>query len=180
MSLVCLDSQIIQWGLFKRYPQSSKAVTLITQATAFIEWLEKGRHEVILPSIVLGEILSPVPRELHVEIMSQISREWMIANYDSRAAKIFAGMRYDADHKQIIKDIQAKDPCATRKQLNADGMIIATAIANNVNKLYSYDSALIRMARAAQLDAEDFMTINLQYKLFSQSENQSEPETHDD
>lgn len=160
MSLVCLDTQIIQWGVMKR-ASDSQSQQFISRASDFIVWLDKQKVDIILPSLIVGELLVPIAPHDHAQVLAKLSTDWMIVDYDIRAARLFAEMRYDSAIKQIMDDIRNRNPFATRKQLIADVLIIATAIVNGAEKIYSHNHDFLALAKR-YVSAENFLDVQIQ------------------
>lgn len=165
MSIVCLDTQIIRWGVMKEKSLTPQANELIAKASYFIDWLDKQGTEVVLPAFIVGELLVTVPEREHPRVLNQLSEDWMIVDYDLRAAQQFAVMRYNQALKPIMDDIRSRNPYATRKQLVADVMIIATAIVHGAEKIYSHDNDFIKMA-SGHILAENFLNLSVQTNFF--------------
>jgi predicted nucleic acid-binding protein len=144
MSTVCLDTQIIYWGLVGRAP-SAQQQYLVEQAQAFFQQLDAEKHHVIVPTIVVGELLVPLPEEEHAFFLAQVSQVWMLADYNAQAARWFARIRRAALTKERLRALQ-RETNATRKELIADVMIIATALAHQTEILYSHDNKLRHLA----------------------------------
>lgn len=81
MTLVCLDTHIVQWGVLRRTSDPGQQ-HLVDKSAALIRFIDKNNDRVILPSIVIGELLVPIPQEEHSEVLSRLSRDWMIVDYD--------------------------------------------------------------------------------------------------
>jgi predicted nucleic acid-binding protein len=165
MSIVCLDTQIIRWGVMKQASKNPQADELVTKASFFIDWLDRRKDEVVLPAFIVGELLVTVPERDHAQTLNQLSEDWMIVDYDLRAAQQFAVMRYNQALKPIMDDIRMNNPYATKKQLIADVMIIATAIVHGAEKIYSHDNDFIKLASGYIL-AENFLEIPVQSNFF--------------
>ncbi len=159
MPIICLDTQLIQWGVLQHAGKATQ--NYVAAATGFIRWLDQQRVDIIIPSIIVGELLAPVPRSEHNQILSRLSQDWLIVDYDLRAARLFAEMRYDTDIKRLIDDIRRGDPYATRKHLVADIMIIATARAHNAERIYSHDGNFLKLCSSYIL-AENFLNVPFQ------------------
>ncbi len=169
MSIFCLDTQIIRWGLFNQESQTHNAFELVDKARKFIRWLDEKNIEVIVPSIIIGELLSIFPAQEHAKSLQLFSSEWMVVDYDVRAARQYANMRYDHSIKQMMADIKASNPYATRKQLTADLMIIATAKVHGAEKIYSHDKDFLKLA-AGYVAIEDFEKTTFQTDFFDKVE----------
>lgn len=173
MSVVCLDTQVIRWGVMKEESKTPQGTLLISRAIHLIELLEQQKASVILPSIVVGELLVTVPERDHPAVLDRLNEDWLIVDYDLRAAQLFAKIRKDQVINQIMDEIRQGNPYATRRQLSADIMIVATAIAHGAEKIYSHDKDFLKLA-APHIDAIDFMSIPVQTSFLESIEPQEE------
>ena len=145
MTIVCIDTQILSFGLIKTPPKGHEH--LVNHAAEFLKWIEKQQYRVIVPTIVVSELLTAVPEENHVSILKLFERDWLIVDFDLRAARQFANMRGDHIRKNRLHHmIDPNRPGATREALKADVMIIATAIAHNADIIYTHDRNLLKLA----------------------------------
>ena len=138
MTLVCLDTQIIQWGVLKSIVNPAQQ-HLVSRSTALVNLLEKNGDSVILPSIALGELLVPIPQDRQGEVLKRLRRNWMIADFDSLAALKFAQMRHGRPTSEALSELQKTNPSASRVELIADTLIAATALAHNASIFYTND-----------------------------------------
>lgn len=160
MKIVCIDTQILSFGLVKTPPKGNEH--LVDAAVNFLNWVDEQGFTVILPTIVIGELLIPIPNELHVEILRQLTKDWRIVEFDLASAQQFAIMR----RQHIIKNklhhmTDPNKPGATRAALKADVMIIATAIASNANLIYSHNDDMLKLCEGF-IDAKNFLDENVQ------------------
>ncbi len=162
MSIVCLDTQILYWAIVKRAVQGSEK--LVPMAVDFLKWLEKQDHTIILPTIVVGEMLIPVSPEQRPNVLAQFRKDWVIVEYDLKAATTFASMRYDHIMKKRLQDMRTMHPDLTKKELVADLMIIATAISHGADTMYSHNKDLRELAEG-YIVAKDFMDENFQISM---------------
>ena len=154
MSTVCLDTQIVYWGIIGK-PSSPEQQPLVDHAQAFFRQLRAEKHHILVPTVVLGELLVPVPEEEHGLFLEQASTAWMLADYNVQAALWFARIRRSTLTQKHLRRLQQKTS-ATRKELVADLMIIATALAHSADTLYSHDAKLLRLAEN-WIEARDFL-----------------------
>jgi len=61
MAVVCLDSQILVWGIKQQATAGQE--DMIPRAKAFLKWLDDNDKKVIIPAPIITEILMPVPIE---------------------------------------------------------------------------------------------------------------------
>ncbi len=154
MSTVCLDTQIIYWGLVGRAP-SAKQHHLVDHAQTLFRQLDAEGHHVLVPTIVVGELLVPLPEAERAFFLEEISKAWMLVGYNVQAALWFARIRGDKITEKRLRTLQ-KEAHATRKELVADVMILATALAHHADILYSHDAKLRHLA-TDWLETKDFL-----------------------
>lgn len=139
MSLVCLDTMIMVWGVH----QTSKPTQAheIRKAIALLEQLEREKVNILIPTVALGEFLIKIPTEHHLTTINQFTRRFLLAPYDAQTASVFATIwaNKNPEIAELIEDI----PRAT---LRADCMIVATAVARNADCIYSHDPGLKKFA----------------------------------
>lgn len=159
MSIVCVDTQILYWSIVKK--ASRGAENLMPLASDFMKWLETKEHTLIIPSIIVGEMLIPIPEDEKMSVLKQFSEDWIIVEYDLKAATIYAKLRCEHIVKNRLHDIRKLHPDVTKKELVADLMIISTAIANDAEIIYSHNEDLRNMAEGYLL-AKNFLDENFQ------------------
>ena len=168
MAIVCVDTHILVWSILE---QGTDDGQLLEHAAGFMLWLEERDSKVIIPTIVLGEMLVAVPDEDRPAVLAQFNKDWMIVDYDLRAASIFAQMRRDHIRNKRFKDLRKLNPDVTRKELGADVMIIATARSYGADIIYSHDQNLLALAEG-WIPAADFLDVSVQLKLLEAPEDE--------
>jgi predicted nucleic acid-binding protein len=144
MRIVCLDTQVLYWGIIGKATPGQEAI--IPRARDFLVALTAdGDTHIVIPSIVVGELLAFVPEAEQADVLLRLQTDWLIVDFDARAALIFGQMRANKFVQEQFQTMRV-DPAATRRALIADCLIIATAIAHDAEVLYSDDRALLRMA----------------------------------
>jgi hypothetical protein len=149
--IVCIDSNIIIWGIKKQITAGQEADRLIERAEYFFKWVDADKIDVLIPSIVLAEILAPEPENLRAEYYNILSKNFIIVNFDERTAFKYAQLvhgRFDELKKAAIEaDI-------SRNKMKIDHMIVACAMVNNANCIYSHDNGLKKFA-ADRIDVRE-------------------------
>ena len=134
MSLICFDNHILIWGIKEQAKEGQE--DKISLAKRFITKLSDDDN-VLIPSIVMAEFLIPIPPDQHAMVINLFNKNFIIAPFDAHAASKFALIwqtnKPPDTAKQLIKDY------ATRAELRADSMIVATAVARKAECIYSYD-----------------------------------------
>ena len=133
----CIDSNIIVWGIKKQATRGQEE--MIARAEKFFARADEYGDYIVVPTIVLAEILAPEPPTIRAKYLEIINSAFIVAPFDSRAALKYAEMLHGRVDE--IKTI-ATNTDTTRQRMKADHMIIATAIVNNANCIYSTDKGL--------------------------------------
>ncbi len=120
MSLVCFDSNFVVWGAKREATPGQE--NKIDKAVLLLEQLEGQDKQIVVPSIVLGEVLASLPPALQPPFVAMMQQHFIVAPYDSVAAVQFACMWQG----------RARDMAHTRDETKADYMIAAIAVANGV------------------------------------------------
>lgn len=143
MSLVCLDSHILVWGIKEEATPGQEI--MIPKAKRFISWLDEEKHEVIVPSIVIGELLMRVPSAQHEHVTSIFQKRFKIPPYDVMAASCYATIWQKRNEDKTVEYLRNKMN-ATREEIKADCQIVAIAVTQKASCIYSYDDKLKRFA----------------------------------
>lgn len=159
MAIVCVDTQILFWATVRQATKGAEE--FLPLAAALMRWIAKQKHQVIVPTIVVGELLIPVAEQDQFSVMKQFSQDWMIVDYDLNAALTFAKLRRDQLAKTRMRDLRRMSPDVTKRELVADLMIIATAMAHGAETIYSHNKDLRALAEG-YIDAKSLNDIPLQ------------------
>lgn len=162
MPIICLDTQILYWGIVKKAARGAE--NLIVPAGQFLKWIETQQYDIIIPTIVLGEMLIPIPDDEQGKVLAQFKQDWMLVDFDTKAALIYAQMRRNHITQKRFKDLRHLHPDVTKKELVADAMIIATAIAHGAEKIYSHNEDFLALAEGF-IDADNFLGVPFQLSL---------------
>lgn len=140
MNLVCLDTNIVIWGIRKVAAVGQEE--MMTRASNLFKLFEADKTVIIVPSIVVAEILSGLEPKFHQPFMTAIQSRFMMPSFDSHAAMLYAQVW------QAYKNHQSPsiEPPRPREGLKADSFIIAIALANKASCIYSHDKHLKTMA----------------------------------
>lgn len=142
MALVCLDTQILIWGIqgYSRLSQQD----MIPKAQAFIRHLEDQKHHVMIPSVVVAELLLGIPHDQHVAVLGQFRRNFMIYPFDLEAAMHYAKI-WGTLKSASVDEAQIKRG-TLRSEVRTDCMIVATAAARGAACIYSNDDDIHEIA----------------------------------
>ncbi len=139
MDIVCFDTQVLIWGV--QETSSSTQTEMIERAKYLIGQLSQSKTRIIVPSVVVGEFLLGIPSEDHAKVLNLMRESFLTAPYDLQAAARFASLWRERAANNSIKILQ-DDLGATRQELRADCMIVATALAQKASCIYSHDKRL--------------------------------------
>lgn len=138
MTLVCLDTHILIWGL--KHEAEPGQEEMIARARALLESFDKDNTQVMIPSVVLAELLINIPSEQHLGFISELERKFMIIPFDSGAS-----LKY-ADLWNTKKQIRNEDSTFTREHFKTDLMIVASAISRESDCIYSGDAYIQKVS----------------------------------
>lgn len=140
MKTVCIDTQILIWGVRKQATAGQES--MIHRAEIFFEYLEKSNARVILPSVSVGEFLTGVPEEKQPAVLETLQERFRIVDFDPVAAALAA--KFWQDRKQLV----APGSTASRDVIKADFQILATAVTRKASILYTHDDELLKMKQS--------------------------------
>lgn len=135
--IYCVDSNIIIWGIKKQATPGQEE--MIIRAENLFSRVDEYEDIIIIPAVVLAEILTPEPPAIRSKIIEILSKSFIIAPFNERAALKYAEIvngRFD-DVKNI-----ADEANIPRQKMKVDHMVIATALVNGANCIYSTDKGL--------------------------------------
>jgi predicted nucleic acid-binding protein len=129
--IYCIDSNIFIWGIKKQEDQE-----MIDRALYLFKWMDEQKHILMIPTVVVAEILAPEPLEKHAVIMDKIAKNTIIADFDMRAASIYAHLFLNR-----IEELKktANQIGVDNQKMKVDHLIIASAMAQGANCIYSHD-----------------------------------------
>jgi predicted nucleic acid-binding protein len=159
MSLGCCDTMILIWGI-----QENGEGDKIAQAKAFLDHLDKQGTRLLVPSVVIAEFLTGIPIAAHTTIANLLERHFMTAPFDLKASLQFARVWQDRDNRGLVAVLK-NEKGATRAELKADCMIVATALAQGASCIYSHDDNLTTFANG-QIAVRQMPDIGRQLQLF--------------
>lgn len=158
----CIDSHIFVWGIKKQ--ASDHELHRIDEARDFLQWIDRNDHTLMVPSVVIAECLSQEPIESHASILKIVYETCMVVNFDERAAMKYAEI-LNQDKWKAAKE-KAKQNGIARELMKIDYQIVACALANGANRIYSYDEGLRKFADGL-IDVQPMPAISKQTEMFS-------------
>lgn len=148
--IFAIDSNTCIWAIKGHGDQG-----MIERAAYLLAQMDAGGHILLVPTIVLAEVLAPEPLEKHVVIMDKLAKNTIIADFDLRAASIYANMfRNKIEELKKFGDEIGVD----NQKMKADHLILASAIAQGANCIYSHDKG-IRAFGQKYIDVRDLPSI---------------------
>lgn len=145
MKTVCVDTHILIWAIKEQASPGQE--DLVPKAKRFLRYLESEKLIVLIPSIVVAELLMRVPPDLHPMVTNLLDKSFVIPSFDLQASTHFARIWQDRQNEGVIEELQLNYQ-AKREELKADCMIVAIAIANGAECIYSHDNKLKIFAEA--------------------------------
>jgi hypothetical protein len=159
ISTVAIDNHIIGWGI--RETATPGQEDMIDDTKAFFAECRASGIRIMVPAVVLGEMLTAIDAKHMPMVLNLLKEGFFIGPYDALAAMHFAKLWQV--RKTLIGELI--DNGATRQELKADCMIVATAIAQKVPILYSHDCKLKAFA-GTSLDVREIPREQRQTRLF--------------
>ncbi|MEI8572617.1 type II toxin-antitoxin system VapC family toxin [Methylomonas sp. LW13] len=143
MKTVCVDNHILLWGI--REEAGKEQEDMIPRAKAFFDDCQRSKIQIMVPSIVVGELLTAIEPKNHAMVLNLLKSSFLIPSYDAAASTVFAKLWRDNKSSGLTKELQ-NNHSATRQELKADCMIVAIAIVRKCNAIYSHDEKLKKFA----------------------------------
>jgi len=140
MASATIDTNIMIWGI--KSEASPGQEDRIERAKLLLEQLDERRIRLVLTAHVVAEYLCGFPVELRDDQFRILSEHFPIISFDLKAAGIAAELLHD---KENIKSLQS-DYRVSRQVIKADIAIVASAVAANVNYIYSDDGKVRKLA----------------------------------
>jgi predicted nucleic acid-binding protein len=102
--IVCIDSQVIIWGI--KHQSTDGQEDMKERASDFFQWVDKNDHEIIIPTVIIAEVLAPEPPEIRGRYLEILNKNFIIVNFDSRAALKYAEILHGKfeDIKRLAAD----------------------------------------------------------------------------
>ena len=146
----CVDTQILFWSLVQKAPPNDPDA--IKKALNLFRWLDEQGFNLIVPSLVVGELLVPVPPEQHGTIIKQVQENWIVVDFDIKVAAEFARLRHKYLSETARRQLQQMMSGVPHRTIVADMMILATALANKADYLITDDIGMSKLAGSNNLD----------------------------
>lgn len=151
--IYCIDSNIIIWGIKKQAGEGQEE--MIARAEQFFFHADEYEDIILIPTMVLAEILAPEPPQIKAKYLEILSKNFVLVPFNEMASLKYAELLYNR-----FDDVRNMATAAdvTKQRMKVDHMIIATAIVNNANAIYSTDQGLKSFAQG-YIDVRDLPPI---------------------
>lgn len=166
MSIITLDSHILVWGI--KGEASPGQEPMVSHAKRFFKWIDEEKHDVLLTSLVLGELLMRVPPEKHAEVLKYYDSRFKVVNFDTLAASCFAGIWQKKNEDKTI-EIAKNELQIGREEMKIDCQIVACAVSRKMDCIYTYDKGLAKFAEGF-IATEKMPDLGTQQNLFDSSD----------
>jgi len=160
MAVACFDTHILIWGIQEKARAGQE--DMLDRTRALLVQIEKERTQVIIPSIVIGEFLLGIDPTEHPRFEEIIRRRFAVFPYDLRAALEFSRIWHKKQDAEAIAELKASG--ATKNELRADTMIVATALAAGATIIYGHDDRMRKLAEGF-IAFQDVATLMIQKTL---------------
>jgi len=140
--IYCIDSHTFIWAIKEQADEHD--AHRLSEADKFLKWVKAGKHQIMLPTIVLAECLIKEPPENHTEILIRAHKTCMVVNFDERCALKY-GELLRLEKWSLAKQVQ-KENDIRREKMKLDHMILCCALVNGANGIFTEDSELIKFA----------------------------------
>jgi len=135
--ICCIDSNVFIWGIKKVAAPGQE--DMIPRAEYLFKLLDKQGHKLMMPTMVLGEILAPEPLEKYPVLMEKISKNFMVVDFDMRAASRYGQLF--TNKLDALKKVAKENEIEVQK-MKVDHLIVACALTHGAGCIYSTDKGL--------------------------------------
>ena len=143
MNLVCFDNHVLVWGIKEQATPGQE--DMIPRTKAFISKLQNDKIHVLIPSVVVAKFLMPIPPNMHATVINLFDRGFVVAPFDTAAASQFAKIWLSKKGQELANNLVKNG--ATRAELKIDSLIVATAISQKAECIYSHDAGVRAFAQ---------------------------------
>lgn len=146
VSSVCLDTNVLIWGIKRQAEQGQEH--MIERASRFIHHLDKRGVRCTVPSVVIAELLMPLPVSEHRSFVALVSENFIVPSFNTITASFFAKVWQN-------KKGQIQIP---RQEMKFDAMVVATALSVGATCIYSNDPHIVSIAQG-HIDCKDIPAV---------------------
>jgi predicted nucleic acid-binding protein len=138
---ISVDAQILIWGIKRKATPARQ--NMIQRAAAFFRMHESDRQQIFLPAQALAEFLVGYDAEQRRQSLARLSRTFLIAPLDAKAAAIAAELQTN----RAAIDETKEHFGLVKQHIKADINVIACAIAAGATHLFSEDGQMRTLAQ---------------------------------
>lgn len=153
MACVCLDTNVLIWGVKQQFTPGQEH--MIERTARFIRHLDKKGVTCVVPAIVISELLMPLPLSEHMPFIAMVSTSFTVPSFNAVTASFLSKIWQSKKGQVDIK----------REEIKFDAMIVATALAARATCIYSNDPHIAEIA-LGHLDCKDIPEMPEQERFF--------------
>jgi hypothetical protein len=134
-------------------PATNKPVhRLEDRLEELIETFRADRDKILIPTPVLSEFLYLAGNDGPL-YLAEIDSDpvWFVAGFDQKSAIELAALNLDLKRKRSKRQVKIDDTTEPKAKVNFDKQIVAIAVANEVNTIYSDDGGVENFAGHAAI-----------------------------
>lgn len=136
MSLVCLDTNILVWGIKKTASPGQEH--MVQWAVNFLEWLDENKKKIIIPVPIVSELLVPIPDHEHEKFLALLNEKFRVVPVDVVAAVKTAQIWSSKKDNEELKRYRDENRIS-RESMKFDFQIASVAITRKAECIYSHD-----------------------------------------
>lgn len=139
MRKICVDTDILWWYILGETKNINNDE--FSNAKYLFNWFENEGKMVVIPSIVVGELLSSVDDiDKREEISDFINDNFEVLQYDIISARTFADIQVEKNKEKNILESYRKNNNVLKCKMKNDWNIASCAISNNCDAIFSNNS----------------------------------------
>ncbi len=162
---------VLLWG-FRDWPPPSGTPAEIAEkqrrARILLQDLTDKKALIVVPTVVVAELLTPVPVARHGAFISRLQERFFVKGLDVKNSSVAADLW--TRHRTLPVAVRSE-----RSILKADTLIIATARVGGATSFYSHDRKFRALVELAGMEPHDLPTHS--EDLFTEAELRSKPES---
>ena len=136
--LYCFDSHTFVWAVKKQAEPHD--IHKLEESARLIKWVDKSKHQIIVPAIVIAECLIREPESNHAPILAEAYKRFIVAEFDGRCALKY-GELLRLEKWESAKSTQ-RENSIRREKMKIDHMIVACALVYGARGIFSEDAQL--------------------------------------
>jgi predicted nucleic acid-binding protein len=140
-----VDTHVLIWAIKERANDAQKHK--VKHAQYLLHQLDKQGAQTVISTIVVSELLRDVEIDKQKEMYMVLQKNFLIMPFCNRAALECARIAKIHDLKNPKEDLKDTH---SNTAMKSDWMILATALVNNVQVLYTEDKPLTNMAKLVE------------------------------